>query len=92
MHGLNIHWINNNILMAWENHDRNKCFANNMNVVVPKPNVETFRNSCMYQGVILWNSLPPHLKHATTNDSLKEFIIKSIFMHPHSFIVQQDHI
>ncbi len=44
MHGLNPHWINNNILMACKNHYRNTSFANNMNVVVPKPNVETFRN------------------------------------------------
>ncbi len=43
MHGLNPHWINN-ILMSFENHDRNTRFANNLNVVVPKPNVETFRN------------------------------------------------
>ncbi len=36
---LNPHWINNNILMAWENHDRNTRFTNNMNVAVPKPKV-----------------------------------------------------
>ncbi len=52
MHGLNPHWINNNILMSCENVDRNTRFANNMNVVVPKPNVKTFRNSFMYQGAI----------------------------------------
>ncbi len=50
MHGLNSHWINDNILMACENHDRNTCFSNNMNVVVPEPAVETFRNSFMYHG------------------------------------------
>ncbi len=63
--------------MECENHDRNTRFANNMNVVVPKPNVETFRNSFMYQDAISWNSLPPQL-----------YIRKSIFMHPHGFIVQ----
>ncbi len=46
--------------MACENHDRNTHFANNMNVV-PKPNVETFRNSFMYEGAISWNRLPLHL-------------------------------
>ncbi len=61
MQGLNSHWIKNNILMACQNHYRNTCFANNMNVVIPKPNVETFRNSFMYQSAISWNSLPPHL-------------------------------
>ncbi len=58
MHILIRYWLNNNILMACENHDRNTCFANNMNAVIPKSNVETFRNSFMYQGAISWNSLP----------------------------------
>ncbi len=92
MHGLNPHWINNNILRACENHNRNTRFANNMNIVVPTSNIETFRNSFMYQGAISRNSLPPPLEYATTHDSLKDCIRKSIFMHPHSFIVQQDRI
>ncbi len=79
MHGLNLNWINNNILMAYENHDRNTCFANNMNVVVPKINVETFRNSFMYQGAISWNGLPPHLKYATIHDSFKRMYKKEYF-------------
>ncbi len=87
MHGLNPHWINNNILMACENHGRNTCFANNMNVVVLKPNVETFRNSLCtkvpFHGTL--NMLPPKIV-------LKECIRKSISIHPHSFIVQQNHI
>ncbi len=82
MHGLNPHWINNNILMAWENHYKNTCFANNMNVIIPKPNVETFRNSFMYQGAISWNSLPPHLKNATTHDSFKRMHKKEYFYAP----------
>ncbi len=76
MHGLNSNWINNNSLMACKNHDRNARFVNNMNVVVPKPNVETFRISFMYQGAISWNSLPPHLKYATTHDSFERLYKK----------------
>ncbi len=79
MHGLNPHWINNNILMACENDNRNTCFATNMNVVVPKPNVETFRNSFMSQGTISWNSLSLHLKYDTTNDSFKRMYKKEYF-------------
>ncbi len=82
IHGLNPHWINNNILMACENHNRNTRFANNMNVVVSKPNVETFRNSFMYQGAISWNSLPPHLKYATIHDSFKRLYKKEYFYAP----------
>ncbi len=70
MHGLNPHLINNNILMACENHDINIRFANNMNVVVPKPNVETFRNSFIYQGAISWNIVL--LSNRTTYNSLAE--------------------
>ncbi len=82
MHGLNPHCINNNILMACENHDRNTRFANNMNVVVPKTNVETFRNLFLYQGAISWNSLPPNLKFATTHDSFKRMYKKEDFYEP----------
>ncbi len=78
--------------MACENHDKNTRFAKNMNVVIPKPNVETLRNSFMYQDAIYGtvcqltlNMLPPMIV-------LRECIRKSMFMHPHSFIVQQDHI
>ncbi len=78
--------------MACENHDRNKHFAYNMNVVIPKSNVETFRNSFMYQGAISLNSLPPHIKNATNHDSFKRMYNKEYFVHPHTFIVQQDHI
>ncbi len=82
MDGLNPHWINNNILMECENHDRNARFADNMNVVVPKPNVEIFRNSFIYQGAISWNNLPPHLKYATTHDSFKRLYKKEYFYAP----------
>ncbi len=68
--------------MARENHDRNTPFANNMNVVVPNPNVETFRNSFIYQGAISCNSLPPHLKYATTHDSFKRLYKKEYFYAP----------
>ncbi len=60
-----------------------------MNVVVPNPNVETFRNSKMsFHGTdchLTLNMLPPTIV-------LKDCIRKSICMHPHGFIVQQDHI
>ncbi len=82
MHGLNPHWINNNILMECKIHDRNTRFVNNMNVVVLKPNGETFRNSFMYQGAISWNSLPPHLKYATTHDSFNGLYKKEYFYVP----------
>ncbi len=82
MHGLSPYWINNNMLMACENHDWNTRFANNMNVVVSKPNVEIFRNSFMYPGAISLNSLPPHLKYATTHDSFKKLYKKEYFYAP----------
>ncbi len=68
--------------MACEHHDRNTRFANNINVIVPKPNVETLRNSFMYQGAISWKRLPPHLKYATTHDSFKRLHKKEYFYAP----------
>ncbi len=74
IHGLNPHWLNYTILMACEIHDRNTCFANNMNVVIPEPNIETFRYLYMYQGAISWNSLPFHLQMLPPMIVLKECI------------------
>ncbi len=68
--------------MVCENHKRNTRFSNGMNVVVLKPNVETFRNSFMYQGAISCNSLPPHLKYATTHDTFKRLYKKEYFYAP----------
>ncbi len=53
-----------------------------MNVVVPKPSVETFRNSFMSQGFISWNSLPPHIKIVTILDSFERMYKKKYFYAP----------
>ncbi len=82
MHGSNHHWINNNSLMAFETYDINTRFANNVNVDIPRPNVETFRNSFMYQGAISWNSLPTHLKYAITHDSFKRIVQQDLIQQP----------
>ena len=33
---------------------------------LPKPNCELFRKTFMYSGAVIWNSLPLHVKHATS--------------------------
>ncbi len=76
--------------MVYENHDRNTHFSNNMNAVIPKPNVEAFRN-------YLCTKLPFHatacyltLKMLPRIIVLKECTRKSILCT--LFIVPQDHI
>ena len=64
-------WLMNNILMASENHNVITRHATELNVVVPKPNVEIFRKSFHYQGASVWNSLPVNIKYATTLNSFK---------------------
>ncbi len=77
-------WPINNILIACENHDRNIRFANNVNVVVPEQNVESFRNSFMYQDATTWNSFPPQHTNATTHCSFKRMYKKECVMHLHT--------
>ena len=43
----------------------------------PKPNCELFRKSFMYSGAAIWNSLPLHVKNATSVNTFKSLYLKS---------------
>ena len=66
IHGDAPHWMNNNILMACENHNRQTINANSMNVCLPSMNKELFRHSFQYRGAKYWNELPTHVKEANS--------------------------
>ena len=61
----------NELVMITDSHERNTRSAAHLNVKIPKPNVELFRNSLRYRGALLWNSLPSELKTATNVDVFK---------------------
>ena len=46
------------------------------NFIPPRPRKEIFKQSIMYSGPIIWNSLPPELKSLNTVNSFHNFFIK----------------
>ncbi len=47
-------------------------------LVVPKPNLEMFRQSTAYQGPRIWNGLPISVRRAANVDNVKH-MVKPIF-------------
>ncbi len=45
--------------------------ADSLNVVVPKPTVECFKQSLCFVGAIAWNEIPTHVQSASSNSSFK---------------------
>ena len=79
IHGFAPQWLTNNILMACESHDRVTRTSASMNVQVPRPKLEIFRNSFQYSGAVVWNNLPEHIKEASTLESFKYLYKKYYF-------------
>ena len=79
IHGMAPHWLTNQILMACESHDRTTRAAISMDVIVPQPRLEVFRNSFQYSGAKVWNNLPDHIKETSTLGSFKYLYKKHHF-------------
>ena len=54
--------------------DTKSTNCNQLNTL--KPNIELFRKSFMYSGAAIWNSLPIHVKHATSVNTFKCLYLK----------------
>ncbi len=68
--------------MSVSGRDWSDCINIAQDISMISMNIETFRNSFMYKGAVSWNSLPPHLKYATTHDSFKRLYKKEYFYAP----------
>ena len=55
---------------------RDTRFTNCNQLYTPKPNCELFRKSFMYSGAAIWNSLPLHVKNATSVNTFKCLYLK----------------
>ena len=62
----------NEIEMYFDRHGLNTRNANSLNVVLPKPNTERFKQSFRYSGPNTWNSLHSDLQNALTLHSFKK--------------------
>ena len=60
-----------NLNYARSKHTHKTRFAINKCLSLPKPRTAYLKNSLSYSGVLLWNSIPPHIRNCTTIDSFK---------------------
>ena len=63
--------ICNEIEMFYDRHGFNTRNSDSLNVVLPKPNTELFKQSFRYSGPKTWNSLPNELQNYHTLPSFK---------------------
>ena len=56
----------NEIEMYFDRHDFNTRNANSLNVIVPKPNLNSYKQTLRYAGAKIWNKLPNDLQNATS--------------------------
>ena len=71
----------NNIVFMHEMSTRNHRSTNFIDLYVPRPNCEIFRNALMYLGPKIWNSLPIHVKEAASVNAFKSSYKKYFPLH-----------
>lgn len=71
IHGIAPSYLSDNITMNFDIIGYNTRSTNTMNVYIPRPNKEMYRNSLLYRGGMLWNSLPDYVKDSPSLDSFK---------------------
>ncbi len=71
----------NMIVMASDVSVRNTRNTDSLNVYIPKPNIECYRNSFKYAGGKIWNDLPNNIQNAPSVDAFKYACMKLNFKH-----------
>ena len=61
----------NEIEMYFDRHNFNTRNANSLNVIVPKPNHNYYKQTFRYAGAKIWNQLPTDLQNATSLNMFK---------------------
>ena len=71
----------NEVEMVFDRHGFNTRLANTLNDVLPKPNLECFKNCFRYAGGKIWNSLPSAFEMLTLSMFLN-VCTRTIFLNP----------
>ena len=80
IHGLAPDHLCNDIVMTIELSDRMLRNTHENDVVIPYVNVDITKRSFGYQGPLVWNNLPSHIKECTEINTFK-FKAKQYFIH-----------
>ena len=78
IHGLAPNYLSDQIVMACEVHNRNTRLADLYNVQVPEAKTKIYEQSLMYNGALVWNSLPDIIKEAP-NFNIFKYHYKNVF-------------
>ena len=74
-------WMNNNIFISCEIHNRQTRNTNFMNAHIPGLNKEQFRHAIQYRGAKYWNQLPVHIKMAGNLQSFQRLFKNHFLQH-----------
>ena len=69
----------NEVEMVFDRHGFKTLLDNMLNVVLPKPNLECFKNCFRYAGGKIWNSLPSAFQNAKYIDVFKRMYKDNFF-------------
>lgn len=78
IHGLAPDYLVNEITMLFEVNGFNTR-SHDMNVYLPLPPNEFYKRKCMYNGAVIWNNLPSHLKDMNNIDCFKRHLKKHVY-------------
>ena len=78
IHGLAPANLCNEVIMACEAHDRTTRSIYTNDVVIPDARTEFYKRSFKYEGAVVWNSLPDHLKDVSSLNVFKRLLCSHI--------------
>ena len=71
LNGLAPAYLNDIFIPTSNVHNRNLRSASECQFYSPRPNTEFFRKSFSYSGSVIWNTIPIHIKNATSVAAFK---------------------
>ena len=78
IHGMAPANLCNDIIMACEAHDKTTRSIYSNDVVIPDARTEFYKRSFKYEGAVVWNNLPDHLKCASSINVFKKYLCSYI--------------
>ena len=71
-------YLRNSFTFTSNIHDRTLRSSSQFQLYSPRPNTELFRKSLVYSGSVIWNSLPYHVKNASSVIQFKRLYLHLI--------------
>jgi len=69
-------YLKNDFVFTSEIHSRLLRSSSNFQLYTPRPNMELFRNSLIFSGTSIWNSIPEYIKTASAVKNFKSLNLR----------------